>query len=245
MESNDLLKKRIKELSLRAYEKGYHTFTEFLNMDEISVLLTTSKDNEYRLYGGYDGAERCVAGFGADICNNEYPIACIKIEPIQQKFADKLGHRDFLGSLMNLGINRNTLGDIVINDNIGYLFCLNTMSEYIVNNLNKVKHTSVICSLTKEVPEFLLKKPESTEIIISSTRVDVVAAAVYHLSRNTVTQLINREQIFINSKIAYKESLILKEGDTVSVRGHGKFIYNGVLRQTKKGKAVAEIKIYT
>jgi RNA-binding protein YlmH len=64
------------------------------------------------------------------------------------------------------------------------------------------------------------------------------------MSRNQATQLFNQEKVFINSKVAYKESLMLKENDIVSVRGYGKFIFSQPLRATKKGRTVAEVKIY-
>ena len=112
------------ELSLRAYEKGYNTYSDFLNLNEISELKKSDAFSNCELYGGYDNADRCVAGFGYEHDKSNYPIKCIKIAPVRQKFADELNHRDFLGSLMNLGINRSTLGDIVISDNTAYLFCL-------------------------------------------------------------------------------------------------------------------------
>lgn len=196
------------------------------------------------LFGGYNNAERCVAGFGEEVNEYEFPIVCIKIEPAQQKFADKLTHRDFLGSLMNLGINRNTLGDIKIKDNIGYLFCLEAISQYILDSVTRIKHTTVKCELIDELPDFINELPEPEEIIVSSLRADAIVAAIYKLSRNQATQLFNQERVFINSKVAYKESLMLKEGDIVSVRGFGKFIFEDTVRKTKKERNIVSVRIY-
>ena len=115
----DFIQKRFEELSSRAANRYYTTFSDFLNMEEQSELLALRLNSPFRLYGGYDGAERCIAAFG-DECNEcQFPISFIKIEPSSKKFADKLTHRDFLGSLMGLGIKRETLGDIIIKDNTG------------------------------------------------------------------------------------------------------------------------------
>lgn len=244
MNDKDLLKKRLNELSHRAYERGYNTFSEFLNLDEISTLKSLKPESNYILFGGYENADRCIAGFGSDINEWEFPVACIKIEPSAQKFADRLTHRDFLGSLMNLGINRNTLGDIVISDNTAYLFCIESISGYITENLGRVKHTAVKCEMIKACPEFMNRGPEAEEIIVSSQRADVIVSAVFRMSRNKVSRLFNQEKVFINSRAAYKESLTLKENDIVSVRGCGKFIFSKSLRKTKKGRTVAEVKIY-
>ena len=243
MNENELTKKRLTELSHRAFERGYTTFSDFLNLEEISLLKSLHTESEYNLYGGYDNADRCVASFGE--CEEyQYPISCIKIEPANQKFADELSHRDFLGALMNLGINRSTLGDIIITNNTGYLFCLNNIKEYILQNLDRIKHTTVRCTESVLPAEIAEKKPEPVELTVSSQRVDITVAAVFKLSRNVVTQLVNQEKVFINSKIAYKESLTLKSGDIVSVRGKGKFIFDGEIRQTKKNKSVIGIRLY-
>lgn len=244
MNENELTKKRLTELSHRAFERGYTTFSDFLNLEEISLLKSLHTESKYNLYGGYDNADRCVASFGE--CEEyQYPIACIKIEPANQKFADELSHRDFLGALMNLGINRSTLGDIIVTNNTGYLFCLNSIKEYILQNLDRIKHTTVRCTESILPAEIAEKKPEAIELTVSSQRVDITVAAVFKLSRNAVTQLVNQENVFINSKIAYKESLTLKSGDIVSVRGKGKFIFDGEIRHTKKNKSVIGIRLYT
>ena len=122
MNSDELLKSRLEDLARRAYERNYCTFSDFLNLEEASALQSLKLPTEYVLFGGYDGAERCVAGFGDEVADSDFPIVCVEIAPLQQKFADKLNHRDFLGSLMNLGISRGTLGDIIVSSNVGYLF---------------------------------------------------------------------------------------------------------------------------
>lgn len=241
MNEQELFKKRINELANRSFQRGYTTYSNFLNMDEISTLLSCDIVCNYKLFGGYENAERCVCAFGGD---ELFPITCIEIKPSQQKFADKLTHRDFLGSLMNLGIEREMLGDIRIKDNIGYLFCLDKISNYIVDSLDRIKHTTVKCKEIYEIPDFLNELPEAEEIIVSSIRVDTVVAKVLNMSRNAVSQLVNQQKIFINSKVIYKDSILLKENDIVSVRGFGKFIYVEPVNETKKHKIVVSVRIY-
>ena len=100
MENEILLKKRLSEFAHRAFERGYTTYSNFLNLQEINTLKSLKTDSSYSLFGGYENADRCVAAFGEEVYS--YPIKCIKIEPLKQKFSDKLTHRDFLGALMNL-----------------------------------------------------------------------------------------------------------------------------------------------
>ena len=244
MNENELLKKRLGELSHRAFLKGFNTFSEFLNMDEISTAVGLQYPCPYLLFGGYENAERCVIGFGENINNSAFPICCIKIEPLQQKFADSLSHRDFLGSLMNLGINRNTLGDIIIKDNCGYLLCLESISGYIIENLTRIKHTSVKCKIVSPDSSMISKEPETKEINVSSLRADAVISAVYKLSRNETSSLFSKEEVFINSRAVTKSSALLKENDIVSVRHKGRFVFVGQLRTTKKDRLVIEIKLF-
>lgn len=243
MENETLLKKRLAELSHRAFERGYTTYSTFLNLQEISILKSLKLESKYILFGGYENADRCVASFSNDEVYS-YPIVCIKIEPLQQKFSDKLTHRDFLGALMNLGIEREMLGDIKIINNEGYLFCLDKISQYIVDNLSSIKHTSVKCKIIDDIPELFNQLPDEEEYIVSSLRIDTVVSAVFKMSRNSASQLINQEKIFINSKTVYKDSVQLKEGDVVSVRGYGKFIYSQTVNETRKHKMFVAIRLY-
>lgn len=237
-----MTEKRFNELYNKAYEHSYKTFSEFLNMDEQSILA-----NEYLpciTFGGYENAQRVVAGFGEDINKNDFPITCLKISPVMQKFSDNLSHRDFLGAIMNLGIKREMLGDIIIENNCGYLFCLDKMSGYIADNLSKVKHTTVKTEITGNLPENLNKLPNISHVIVSSVRLDVIICAVYNLSRSSCSKLFKTDKIFVNSKCSENSSYNVKNGDIVSVRGFGRFIFEEQIRNTKKDRIVIAIRKY-
>ena len=238
------LEKRFLELADRAEQRFYVTFSDFLNMEEESLLSSLHFNIDYRLFGGYDGAERCVAAFGYDCEEAQFPITIIKAEPVSPKFADKLSHRDFLGSLMGLGIKREVLGDIVIADNIGYIFCLNSIAEYIVQELSKVRHTIVKCSVAEALPESEVKKPEEEQMVVASERLDVIVSAVYNFSRSAVKELFIARKIYVNSRLCENFSYTPKENDIISVRGKGRFVYNGVLGTTKKSRNIISVGVY-
>lgn len=236
--------KRFLELADRAEQRFYTTFSEFLNMEEESGLSALHFNINYCLFGGYDGAERCIAAFGYDCEEADFPISMIKVEPVSPKFADKLSHRDFLGSLMGLGIKREVLGDIVISDNTGYIFCLNTIAGYIVQELSKVRHTIVKCSIADALPDSAVKTPEEEQMVVASERLDVLVAAVYHFSRSAVKELFVARRIYVNSRICENFSYIPKEKDIISVRGKGRFVYNGVIGKTKKDRNIISVGVY-
>lgn len=239
--------KRFEELAQRANDREYSVFSDFLGLSEISEISAMRFSVPVTLWGGYENAERCVACFGdreyfAD--KSDYPIKCILIKPVNQKFADTLSHRDFLGSLMGLGIRREVLGDIIISENKGYLFCLETIADYIIENLTQVRHTTVKCELTDNIPTDILPQPENLEIIVSSERLDVIVSAIYKMSRSQVLPIFHTEKVFVNGVVKTSPSAILNVGDKVSVRGFGRFIYNGVLRHTKKDRLVINIGVF-
>ncbi len=239
--------KRFEELATRSNERGYAVYTDFLGLSEISELCAVRFPVPATLWGGYENAERCVACFGDREYfkdNTDYPIKCILIKPVNQKFADNLTHRDFLGSLMGLGIRREVLGDIIISENCGYLFCLDTISEYIIDNLTQVRHTTVKCELTEKIPTDVLPQPENREIIVSSERLDVIVSAIYKMSRSQVLPLFHTEKVFVNGAVKTSPSVTVNVNDKISVRGFGRFIYKGVLRTTKKDRLVIGVEVF-
>ncbi len=249
-EDNELIKKRFAELARKAESGGYYTFTDFLGLNEQSAfkeILPRLGRAKYTMHGGAEGAERVVIRFGDqdDIGYDvPFPIVCIKIEPRSQKFADKLSHRDFLGALLNLGIERDMLGDIAIIDNVGYLFALSDIAEFIERSLERVKRTDVTASMITELPEGSLYRTEVRRIQISSERADAAIAKVYGLSRDDAQSLFKRRLVFADGRQIESASYNLKIGEKISVRGYGRFIYRGYEGLSKKGKLNAIVDVY-
>lgn len=246
----EILKKRLLDLGNQSYRNNMFTFTGFLSLAEQQLLQDVKKELgsiSVTLFGGSELSERAVARFG----NSEelgyeenFPIVCVHIRPLLKKFSDDLTHRDFLGALMNLGIERSTIGDINIRDNECFLFCLDKIADYICEELTKIKHTSVICSQTEITEEFLQVSPVPYEILVSSNRIDGVISRVYNFSRSQSVELFRAKKIFVNGKQQENNSYFLKEGDVVTVRGFGKFIYFRQISVTKKDKLRLEIGKY-
>lgn len=237
-----MIEKRLTELYNRACQRDYTTFSDFLNMDEQSVL-----ESSYLpcvKFGGYPTAERIVAAFGDNPDTADFPIVLLQISPVSEKFSDDLTHRDFLGGLMNMGIKRELLGDIIVNGNTAYLFCLEQIQDYIIQNLTRVKHTTVKIKSLDELPQCAVSEPERIELIVPSLRLDAVISAVYKLSRKNSCNLINSDKVFINSRQIKNTSCLIKQEDIVSVRSMGRFKFISELRKTKKDRLVILINLY-
>ncbi len=246
----ELIRKRFSELSAKAFNSGIFTFSDFLGLAEQSEfegIRSKLCRVKCTAFGGAEGAERVMLRFGDEEdlgYEVPFPIAALRISPKNKKFADSLTHRDFLGALLNLGIERSTLGDIIIIDNEGYLFCKESIAEYITEELNRVKHTDVNVERAYELPEGELYKTEEKTVQVSSARLDAVIARVYNLSREDAQTLFSKRLVFASGREIESVSYTPKEGEKISVRGHGRFIYKGQVSTSKKGKLNVAVDIY-
>lgn len=244
------LKSHLKDLADRSYRQNIYTFSGFLGLAEQDQLWRMEKELRYssvQLWGGYEQAERKAARFGSlqELCYEEdYPIVCIHIAPLQAKFADDLSHRDFLGALMNLGIERSTLGDIRVGEKEAYLYCLSSMAEYICEHLEKVRHTSVKCIPVAESADVPQEEPRELVVQLPSLRVDACLAKVYNRSRGEILEAFQGGKVYVDGRLCENNSRQLKGGETVNLRGYGKFLFTGEQRETRKGKLSVKVLLY-
>ena len=250
MVENELLKKRFLELASKSYNAGIYLFTDFLGLAE-QALFNEAKASfrgiPYTAFGGVSGAERVMIRFGDEEgfgYTEPFPIVCIKAEPLSQKFADRLTHRDFLGALLNLGIERSTLGDIPIVDNVGYIFAKEDIVPFIMSELRKVKHTDVKLSIADSIPEGELYRTERRRIQANGERIDAVIAKVFSISRDDSLSLFQKRLVFVDGRLCENNSYIPKRNEVISVRGYGRMIYLGYETTSKKGKLNIEVDLY-
>jgi RNA-binding protein YlmH len=250
MEDCEILRKRFIELANKSYNAGIYLFTDFLGLAEQAVFneaKSAFRGIAYTAFGGAEGAERIMVRFGDTESfgyTEDFPIVCIKAEPVSQKFADKLTHRDFLGAILNLGIERSTLGDIPIIDNVGYIFAKADMADFIISELKRVKHTDMKLSIAEALPEGELYKTERKRIQANGERIDAVIAKVLSLSREESQALFPKRLVYVDGRLCESTSYIPKRNEVISVRGHGRMIYLGYETTSKKGKLNIEVELY-
>lgn len=241
MEKNDFLCKRIRELANISYQRDIVTFSDFLNLNEQNMINSL----DFRelgvipeFYGGYNNAERQMVAFHPDALMFpwEYPIDCLMIQPKALKFSEELSHRDYLGAILNLGVDRSVVGDILIQENTAWLFCLRKMTDFFLENLCRVRHTTVLAERVADPQQLPQPRFEEVNGTCSSVRLDTLIGLAFQASRSSMVAFIEGGQVFVNGKLVSSNGYEPKKGDIISVRGRGRFIYDGVLRQTKKGR---------
>lgn len=242
---SDYNEKRFLELNNRAEKSCKYVYTDFLSPSETSILLSLNLNN-VMLFGGSEGCERQIARFGnAESIGYElpFPISCIRVDLPKSGPLPELTHRDYLGSLMGLGIERSTIGDIICCENCAYIFTTEKISEYIISELNTVGKFSVHCEQSELPENTVLYEVQHKEINIASYRADCIISAVYNMSRTKSEAVFMADQVFKNGKIC-KKSDMLETGDTVSVRHKGKFRITEECGYSKKGRLFIGIDIY-
>lgn len=243
-----LFGKRLQELGRMAYQKEIAMFTDFMNLHYVHLLQKEAHNFpgvQVESFGGYEGAERQIGAFIPEDLSYEYryPIQILKIEPLYPKFAEKLNHRDYLGAILNSGIDRSKVGDILCNGSCAYVFCMDSMADFLTMELTRIRHTEVkICPVTSaELPEQRFQEITGS---VASERLDCMMALAFHNSRSSMDKLAEGEKVMVNGEVVLSNSQTLQVGDVVSVRGYGKFRYAEKMNMSKKNRLFVKVERY-
>ncbi len=246
----DVFKRRVEEWAERAYGQGTYCFSHFLSLAERSdfhTLIPSLPPVPWKLYGGAEGCERQMLRFGDEaLCGYDapFPIVCLKILPVHPRFAEQLTHRDYLGALMALGVEREVLGDIIVRPGAAYLFCQERMAPYIRENFTQARHTALKCEDAGALPEGALFELRRMSVQVSSQRIDALIAHVFRLSRAEAQALFPAGKVFVSGRLCESPGYSPKPGDILSVRGYGRFRYAGVESMSKKGKENTAVDLF-
>jgi len=242
-----ILRNKFLDLARNAYFKNIVTHSMFLNLYEQTIFETLKNELpniKYIMFGGYSEAERKIVCFYCDKIPEFDMLEYLKVSPSNKKFADDLTHRDFLGALMNLGIERHMIGDICIVDNVAHIITFNSMSETIINELSTVKRTKVVLEVESADELKAVNRMEYKKINIPSERLDSIIGSIYNISRSKVNLYIDAGKVFINSRQCFSHSSKIKDGDIITVRGLGRARFLGISALSKKGRLFAETEIF-
>ena len=226
----------------RQYERNRYSFSDFLGLPEQDAFYQYLKSNPslpYRLFGGKQHCERLMLRIGSPETlgyEEPFPLVTLKIEPKNAKFSDDLSHRDILGALMHLGIERDTIGDIFLEGNTAYVFCTKAIAPFIEGQLERIKHTAVLVTQVTELPALQEQEPVQKKIQVASLRLDLLVAKTYNLSRQAAQDLLKAHKVFLDGRLQEGGSTEVQLGQIVSVRGFGRFSLLKEEGISKKGK---------
>ena len=155
-------------------------------------------------------------------------------------------HREYLGGLMKLGIEREKIGDIIVNEQGADILVQSEITSFFLSHLPDLTRFQKAQISQKEITELKIEqiKKESMVILVPQLRLDVVLSEILHLSRSKASDFIEQERVFVNYELKTKNATTLKQGDILTVRGKGKYEIGEILSQTAKGKLRLEVKKY-
>ena len=241
---DDIFVNRINDV-YRLCEK-YHSprFSKFLDEEEISRLKSEGFLGGV-LFGGYEGCERKILGAFPDWMEPSFDEFPIKALHIIKRYEKELSHRNYLGTILSLGIERNKIGDILVLDDGAYVFVLDDIADFIKDNIKKISHCGVYieeCNLFDvKIPE---KKHELLDVIAAALRVDAVLAGLLHISRNDAKSYLSSGYVKVNHTEIKEADFEVKENDLLSIRGFGRTEIFSVGNKTRSDRVHITIKKY-
>ncbi len=267
-----LLLSHTEDLLSRA-ESGSIAVSSFLNLGEqylIRAFLVQCGKHEWSdfcFFGGYPAAERCKLFLFPDyiaetvrFVQSEDPTA-VSLDLLLPYVEEEgsvcafsvigsgyrvLSHRDYLGSLLALGIERSVIGDIAVSDDChAVIFADDTMTSYLLTSLERIGNDKVKCAPLSQsealhIPDS--RRYETYSDTVASLRLDGIIAAACNLSRDKAKALISGGMVDVDFRPTDAPDLLLWAGAVLSVRGYGRYIFDTTDGTSKKGRIRIRIK---
>lgn len=221
---------RVEELCHIAEARQIPRYTGFLSdREQILAQAACHRANFsfVRFWGGYEGAERQIVCLEPPESWQEEPLGYLRLTA--QGTGQKLPtHRDYLGAILGLGLDRACLGDLLqdpASPVIFYAVVSADKLEFISSELTSAGRWPVRAEICEELPAHLLQGPERTlhEATVPSLRADAVLAAMLHTSRTKVADFIAAGKVEINHLPLHAAHETVYAGDIFTVRGVGRF----------------------
>ncbi len=233
---------KLYDRAVRSQRFGGPSFGDFMSMDELALLNERSRflpECELSLFGGYAEAERRMPGFNAG--GEDFPITALKISG---KRLGSLSHRDYLGALMGLGLDRHKIGDIAVSDSGAVVFAAGDIGEYIISALGEVGPCPVQVSAAN-IDELDLGPKEFKDIkgTVASARLDSIVALMAAKGRSAACDLIKAGRVYVNGSPVQRADMKIKDADVITVRGLGKALVE-IGGLSKKDRIFVTLKKY-
>lgn len=227
-------------------------YTNFLDLSQIELVqnyIDKLKIENYISYGGYEQSERKLfviypEKFNSTVVEKNL-VSIVKIVRIQlpDELKGKYAHRDYLGAVIKLGVKREKVGDIIVDNDGADIIVEKDISKFLLENLSGLTRFSKSKITIEKIDNLrtVEVRREEREIIVSSLRLDNVISELARCSRNKALDIINMERVFVNFQCETKKTKQIKTGDMVTIRGKGRFYIKELVGQTKSGRVIVKI----
>lgn len=242
--------KRLYEVAERARHTGRPQRTDFLTPREahIGSRIAAGEQVAFYAYGGHEGAERQRGWFGLSEqppAAVDYEIACLQVA--HKRGAAALKHGDYLGSLLGLGLQRDRIGDIVIDqDREAYVFCLASIAPYLILNWNQAGRTELLLTQVEHplAGKLLAPRMEERMVTLQSLRLDAFVGHAFGMSRTKALEPIKAGKVQLNFVECTDPSEEIRIDDIVSLRGSGRARVLSIAGQSRSGRTFVGVGRY-
>ena len=256
-DEDKLLVSKILDKKEQCKRKNKIINTDFFDERQLKIckqILNIEKETKYVITGGFEEAQRNIIIFYPEKLdniiqiNNKFIQEFIQVLQIQlpNENIGKYTHRDYLSGLMKLGIKREKIGDILVEETGTDIIVSTDIIQYVKNNIEQLKRFSKSKIYINEID--ILKKvtinKEEISIIIPSLRLDCMVSELARVSRSKAEELIKVGRVVVNYEETNKSSKIIQKGDILTIRGKGKYEIGEIISNTKKGKIILKVKKY-
>ena len=246
MENSELLK-RARDLAERCERSGTVCVSGFLSPAEQHELQTRLGYIPCGLvfHGGGENCERAAAFFLPDYMTEEMLDVSEYLCAMKLKaYFGQPGHRDYMGALLGMGIGREWLGDIQVEGDTAYVFCMKSVLRHLLSIEKAGRYTVKASQVPLEEVPARKVETESLSFSVMSPRLDAVAAGLFHLSRTEAAKQIAAGNVSLNYGQCLKADCIVKEGDILSLKGKGKGSISGMGGTSRKGRLFVYGEVY-
>ena len=231
--------------------------TDFLNELEQKILIKVARMAEVEnciFYGGNESSDRKIAIIYPEKMTELFENNSFKYDTVFSVFrirvpesdAKSFNHSVYLGGIIKLGIKREKIGDIIVDEGGADIIVKKETEKFLYGNLKTLTRFKMADVSTITLGEMLEneKKFEDIKLITSSLRLDNIVSELAKTSRNKAAEILAQERVFVNYELESKNTKLVKEKDVVTIRGKGKFIIDEVIGNTKKGNYIVICKKY-
>jgi RNA-binding protein YlmH len=247
MKEDEILLAGIEDKIQQSVDYYIPTYSNFLDMRQrtlVERICKGIKGLRYLFYGGYEDAERTVVAFLPDYARleDDNPLSLLRIS---QDGHRELSHRDYLGSLLGLGIKREMIGDILVRKDGADVIIIKEISDFLLFHYDKAGRTALQVQLLP-MGELIVPEGhfEEKKVTVASLRLDNVVGSAFALSRTKASEAINGGVVYVNGLLTVKPDQPVKEGDKLVFRGRGKAILQKIGGTSKKDRVFIVIRRY-
>ena len=230
-------------------------YTDFLNLYEQEVALNVLNKvgiKTYYLFGGKENTERKILIIYPEKLTEEMArknhkniISIIRIT-LPKDLEDEYDHRRYLGAVIKLGIEREKIGDIIVEPTGADIIVKEEVADFLIQNLGSLTRfqSAEISKVDlNELKDVQIAKVEISSVVIS-LRLDNIVSVLAKTSRSKANEILAQERVFLNYKLETKSSKQVKVGDVITIRGKGRFEFREIAGNTKKGRYIVKIDKY-